>query len=46
MSKKLYTLEEAQDIWTKIIRNRSEELKKDLIKESKAHLKTKKVAYV
>ena len=35
MTKKLYTLEEAQIIWTKIINNRANELEKDLKNNNK-----------
>jgi len=47
--KKLYTLSEAQKLWTKIIENQSKELKKDLIKsKNKSYNITykEKLAYV
>ena len=44
MSKKLYTLEEAQIIWTKIINNRADELMKELNNSRKSKLQ--KLAYV
>ena len=47
--KNLYTLLEAQEIWTKIIDKRAKELKKDLIKAKNKHVVSsdkQKLAYV
>jgi len=47
--KKLYTLSEAQKLWTKIIENQSKELKKDLLnsKNKSSNFSSKeKLAYV
>ena len=46
---KLYTLDEAQKIWTKIIKKRAQELKKDLSKNNKSDnfkILKQKIAYV
>lgn len=39
----LYTLEQAQQIWTQIIRKRAEELRQDLIKSKKDNIEKLKI---
>ena len=45
-NKILYTVDEAQLIWTKIIKGKSNELKKDLEKVSQSNIDVKKITYV
>ena len=40
---KLYTLEEAQIIWTNIIKKRAEELEKDLLSKQKHNISKEEI---
>jgi hypothetical protein len=46
MEKKLFTLSEAQELWTKLVKNRSNELKNELREIKEKNSNNKLISYV